>query len=234
MSLNQTVIKVVDDVIQMYISKISEQYNLNQNELYALWTNNIDIKMPTKSSTQQTENSELLKLGKQELIEICKSKGVRHTGTKADLIERLSQTEKTQTIVSKTVKKATVVNDPPVIKNLVAKIPIVPIRRNQFGNFEHAETSFIFNNKTQKVIGKQNNDGTVDELTSEDINLCNKYKFSFDLPSNLDKKTNLEDVQVEDLDDDDEEEFVEEEEEEEDDENEDDEEENEEFEEEDD
>ena len=76
----------------------------------------------------------------------------------------------------------------------------------------HEETSLVFNNKTQKVYGKQNPDGTVSDLTPEDINLCNKYKFSYYIPDNLDKKSNMKDVELKELDDEDElEEEVEEE-----------------------
>lgn len=214
MSLSQAVTKVVDEVVQTYISRIAEQYNLDRNELVSLWSKNTDIKY-SKPSTSSSGNSQLFNLKKAELIELCKAKGIKHTGTVPVLIARLSGGEEEQTSVcKKSVAKKQVVTSAPVIKKLVAKIPTVPIRRNQFGNFEHAETSFIFNSKTQKVIGKQNDDGTIEELTPEDINICNKYKFTYELPENLDKKTNLEDVQVEELEEEEEEDEEEEDEEE--------------------
>ncbi len=88
----------------------------------------------------------------------------------------------------------------PVIKKLVANIPVISIHKNQFGNFEHAETGFILN-KSHRVIGKQNPNGSIDELSSEDIDMCNKYKFLFVLPNNLDKKLTLDNVHVEELED---------------------------------
>ena len=211
MSLDQAVTKVVNDIVQIYISRISEKYDLDQNELSLMWSANTGLKYtaPLVPQAANSENAQLSKLGKPELVELCKAKGIKHTGTKIELIARLSGAEE-KVSAPKASSKKQVVNDVPVIKNLVAKIPTIPIRRNQFGNFEHAETSFIFDSKTQKVTGKQKDDGAVEPLCSEDINICNKYKFLYELPENLDKKTGLEDVVVDELEEEFEEEFEEE------------------------
>ena len=50
--------------------------------------------------------------------------------------------------------------------------PTISIRRNQFGNHAHPETGLIFDIKTKKVIGKQNDDGSIEELTAKDIAFC--------------------------------------------------------------
>ena len=47
--------------------------------------------------------------------------------------------------------------------------------------------------KNKKVYGKQNTDGSVDKLTEKDIDICNKYKFLYILPTNLDEKSGLDD-----------------------------------------
>lgn len=195
MSFIQTVTKSMNDAVYAFVLQVANQYNLDQDEVYSLWTGSSVQSLPPLPTS--TNNSQLEKLNKKELVELCKAKGIRHTGTKNDLIVRLSGQD-TITTSKKTETKATS-KDPPVVKNLVAKIPTVPIRRNQFGNFEHPETSLVFNNKTQKVFGKQNDDGTVEDLTPEDIDICNKYKFSYQLPENLDKKLDLADVKVEEL-----------------------------------
>ena len=131
---------------------------------------------------------------------MCKKKGVKYSGTKNQLISRL---------VSKPIKKRTKKNKkelktPPVIKKINASIPAIQIRKNKFGNYEHVDTSFIFNKHTKKVIGMQHSDGQIIELTHSDIDLCNKYKFSYNLPENLNKKSTLDDIQIDDLDSDEE------------------------------
>jgi hypothetical protein len=181
----------INSTINNYISIISKKYNIKENELYEIWSGNSEISQTT------SQNQELEKLSKPELIEMCKSKKLKVSGSKNDLINRiiLNETQNKQQQV-KTLEQQT------VIKKLVEKIPKLEIKKNAFGNYEHKETSFIFDSKTQKVYGKQNQDGNIDELSSEDIDLCNKYKFSYLIPNNLDKKINILDVKVDELDDD--------------------------------
>ncbi len=181
----------INSTVNNYISIISKKYNIKENELYEIWSGNSEISQTT------SQNQELEKLSKPELIEMCKSKKLKVSGSKNDWINRiiLNETQNKQQQV-KTLEQQT------VIKKLVEKIPKLEIKKNAFGNYEHKETSFIFDSKTQKVYGKQNQDGNIDELSSEDIDLCNKYKFSYLIPNNLDKKINILDVKVDELDDD--------------------------------
>ena len=153
------------------------------------------------------DEKKLKKLKKPELKEMCKEKGLKLTGTKSDLIGRLlnGKPQEAKKKSPKTKKKETV----PVVKKLQENLSVMVIRRNAFGNLEHSESSMIFDRKTKKVIGKQNKNGNIDELTVADIDICNKYKFDYNLPENLDLNSGLDDVAVEEL----EEELVEEEEE---------------------
>ena len=66
---------------------------------------------------------------------------------------------------------------PKVIQNIKKSIPNIVIRRNKFNNFEHLDTNLVFDNSSKKVIGKQNINGNIDDLTEEDIDKCNEYKF---------------------------------------------------------
>jgi len=167
-----------------------------------------------ETKQEQPDNNNLDKLGKTELINLCKLKNLKCSGTKIEMIARLKNGNTIST--SSSVSNNTVPSDKPsktttskkqsiapekqnIINKIPVKIPTVAIRRNQFGNFEHAETSLIFDRNTQKVIGKQNPDGTVDELGDVEINICKKFKFSYDLPENLDKKANLSNVKVDEL-----------------------------------
>ena len=165
----------------------------------------------SKCQSSEESSEALMKLTKQELHEKCKKAGVRSSGTKNDLVKYLlsskSQT-KINTIkikepppfVSQLLeqeKKETVSNQ--IVKKISTSVPVIDIRRNKFNNYEHVHTGFVFNNLSKKVIGKQNTDGTVSDLTKEDINICNKYKFKFVLPSNLDKNSRVEDVKVDEL-----------------------------------
>jgi hypothetical protein len=178
-----------------------------------------ELKESTKIDQDQDQDQDLnpdvlLKCNKAELIALCKTHGKKCSGTKSVLINRLlGKDEADESVKSKTkITKQEVVKDVPVIKKLTANIPNILIRRNKFNNYEHPETSLIFDNETKLVIGKQKDDGTIDQLTEDDIDQCNAFKFKFKIPSDLDQKLNLGDVKVDELsDDDDEDELVEEE-----------------------
>lgn len=200
MSLSLKIQTEIDNTINIFINKLSTQYNIEKDELLKIWNGDIVKKTHENTVTENKKesNNDLNSLSKTELSNICKEKGLKVSGTKAELISRINSCSD-----SKKVEKVEKINNksPPVIKKLVEKlIPNITIKRNKFDNFEHQETGFVFNNKTQKVYGKQNEDGTIEDLTSEDIDLCNKYKFSYIIPENLDKK-NLKKVDVKELED---------------------------------
>jgi hypothetical protein len=218
MSLSKTVTKAIDGVVHNFIQQISDKYKISPEELLYIWEgDNSSLKLKPKTSApiipDDADHSLLMKCTKLELVALCKEKGLRHTGkTKSVLVARLTGKEEPVKTTPKSKAKSKI-KDVPVIKKLISNIPRVAIRRNQFGKFEHPETSLIFNNKTQKVIGKQNDDGTIDDLTPTDIDICNQYKFQYETPENLDKNSTLADVKVDDLEEEqiEEEEFEEEE-----------------------
>ena len=77
--------------------------------------------------------------------------------------------------------------------------------KNKFENFEHKETGFIFDSKTDEVIGKQHPDGTIIPLSVNDIELCKEnnwsYRPGFKVLSNGDSPIKKPAVIVEDDDD---------------------------------
>ena len=208
MSFSKKIQKSVDDTIQDFIKNISKTYNIDYTDIYNIWNNGYDIKNLNTIEAQAQNNpisNSNPKDDKQKII-INLNKL-----TKPELVELLSQDE----------LKVTKPSDF-IIKKLVAAIPPISIKRNKFNNYEHEETSFVFNNKEKKVYGKQKSDGSVEPLSKEDINLCNKYKFEYYIPDNLNKESKddnevddneeeLEDLE-EDCDDDDVEEIEDEEE----------------------
>ena len=209
MSLSQIVFKNIDDTIRLFATQIANKYNLNENDLLKIWNDANEKKHEKVEENVSTKNNDLLKLEKKELVEICKSKNLKIGGTKKDLVDRILKHDdelKNQTTIKTQVKTQTqtpVKSDNKIVKKLVEKITPIQIHKNKWGNYEHTETSFVFNNKTQKIYGKQNSDGSISNLTKNDIDICNKFKFSYTIPDNLDKKNDVADVKIKDLDDDD-------------------------------
>lgn len=148
---------------------------------------------------------------KPELTALCKARMLKCTGNKTELIDRLLgkeiipvQTSKISKGVVNPEKKETkgkkvILPTPPIISKISNENPVFAVRRNTHGNHEHPESRLVFNSKSQTVIGKQEDDGTVSELTDADIQICKKYKFSYDIPKNLDKKEDVNDAKVAEL-----------------------------------
>lgn len=178
MTYSQAISAHVDKTVLSFIDKIVfSNPTVSKDALVLLWNNNTAGTVTAVGD--EAPPNELTKLSKTELVELCKTKNLKHTGTKPELIQRLVNFEKEKT------------HQPQITPKLVHKaVPPIALHRNKFGNFEHTDTNFVFNEKTEKVYGRQNADGTVSPLAVDDINLCNKFKFSYDIPLNLQDNTN--------------------------------------------
>jgi hypothetical protein len=176
---------------------ISQKYNINVEELKVLWEGgNVVHSVPV---IPFSASKELEILTRSQLVEMCKSKNLKVSGNKTELISRILEHE-CKPSVTNSIPLQHTSQPPQIIKKLVEKIPKLEIKRNSDGYFVHTETSFVFDTKSQKVYGKLI-DNKLEELTVDDIDICNKYKFSYILPNNLDKKINILDVKVDELDD---------------------------------
>jgi hypothetical protein len=207
MSFQQTLETAIDIIISRYIKVISNKYNISEDELFLEWKGkeavisvpNDKIIKPEKNqntSVDEPEVKDLNKCLKSELVALCKERGLKTSGTKSDLITALegnndNNNEKTKMSPKKTIPK--------IINTLKTNIETVPIRKNKFGNLEDPKTCFVFERKSRKVIGKQNPNGTIEELSKDDIDLCKKHKYDYMLPSNLDKQFKFEDEKIEEL-----------------------------------
>lgn len=206
-----------EKVINDFISRVSFKYNISHSELVSLWgskqeSNSVPIapsSAPSSSVTStSTNSSELSKMGKTELMELCRRRGLKTGGTKDALIERITgvtQPKKEEPPKSKVTKATSKVEKEAVktelVKSLVQVKPLTcVISKNDFGNFWHADTRLVYNRDSKKFFGKQASNGKIESLTSEDIETCNKYKFPFIMPDNLSK---AEKVVVSELDDED-------------------------------
>ena len=130
--------------------------------------------------------TKILKASKQELIAECKKRKLKVSGSKAILIKRITGKEIKP-------KKKSPVKTPKIIDKIkLCKSQIIQIRKNNFGNYEHVDTKFVLDKDTQKVIGIQNDDGTINSLSPSNIDLCNKYKFSYEITAVNDQKIDSE------------------------------------------
>jgi hypothetical protein len=223
MSLQASLLKNVEIVLQNYIDTISQKFNIDRNELISIWNGGTPAKSSIDSvNTEDISIERLNKCNKAELVALCKSRGCKCTGTKELLIQRLTGSgEEVKTETKKKPKKSggeekegkeekqkpkkagKKFEDTPLYEKIRSEVPVIAIRKNKFDNLAHLETGLVFDRKTETVIGKQQDDGTISELTDEDIESCKQFKFKYNIPFSLDKKDDLENVVVDGLDDED-------------------------------
>lgn len=91
--------------------------------------------------------------------------------------------------------------DASAVQSLKDSAPVCTVTKNKHGNYEHDGTGFLFDRDTQKVYGKQKSDGSVAQLTVEEIETCRSMGFECVISPNLVSK---DDKQAEDEEDDEE------------------------------
>lgn len=201
-----------DSMINDFCKTLSIKYKLDHTEVYSLWSSSPQQQsQPQSSSTEKKEDDSSLAIThetisaatKDMLAGMCKKVGLKQSGKKEELYKRLvdhlTASPKTEVVSKKpSSSSSSKKEDPPVIKSVKERTAELAIRKNSHGNFEHVATGLVFN--TDKMVyGKQSEDGTVNPLTVDDIELCKKYKFPFKVPDNLNTSKNLDDVKVEEM-----------------------------------
>lgn len=223
--------KQIDSTILEFCETIAQKFGLNKMDVYALWSDDQTSVSISSHSSPKSEKGDkaasvdasemtpekVLTCTKDYLMAYCKSKGLKQSGKKEEIIQRVldslkatgsttttASAAKASTTSSKSKASAPV---PPVLANVADKSGTLEIRKNKFGNEEHFESGLVFNKETKMVIGKQNPDGKLESLTDKDIETCKKYKFLYKLPENLSVEKGLQNVKVDELDEEDEEEL---------------------------
>lgn len=203
MSFSDLIISTVNKAVDSFIEQVADKYNISGQELRSLWNGNQtktqakpkkapEPEKVTEAAPSLTNNSELSGLKKPELVALCKARNLSSTGTKDEMIARLTggaapAKKKSPAKPTKEAKESK--SEPkPVVKSVQTKIEPFKVSKNSFGNHEHAQTGLVLDKDTKKIIGTQNPKGHIDPLTDEGIEICNKYKLQYVLPENLNAK----------------------------------------------
>jgi hypothetical protein len=179
------------------------------------------------SKDDEITHDKILAANKDMLVGMCKKLSLKHSGKKkeelvAQLLQHISSSStsssssstassssssssSTSSSTKTKSKKEDKKEEPAVVKAVKERLaneserPLeIAIRKNQFGHYEHLQTGLVFNNE-KMVYGRQGSDGKIIPLTSEDIELCKKYKFPCKKPENLNVSKSLDDVKIEDM-----------------------------------
>lgn len=106
-----------------------------------------------------------------------------------------------KTPVLKKVKKDAKIDAPTVQKLVKSDMPErrFALRKNQYGNYEHKDTGFVFDPQTKSVFGKQVDD-QVNQLSFSDVELCKQFGFKFTMPEKFDDEIPENEDQLSDVD----------------------------------
>jgi hypothetical protein len=182
--------------MELFLNRLSISNNLDSVAILNDW------------KKYDEDNTKYNKMKKPELVELCKAGGFKSTGTKPELIgfifNEVSEVAKTEKVVKVKVEKPKKESPQPVAKKSIIEkmktiVPILNIHKNSFGNYEHDESGFVFEHKTKKVIGKQEGDKVI-PLTKDDIDTCNKFRFSYEIPESLGVGDEEETEEIDELD----------------------------------
>ena len=99
MSYFESITTVLDKEVTSLLKTISTKFNIDEKELLNIWKTKRDMTSTASSSNNDvkkssTEENTLLKLSRNELVEMCKGKGFKVGGTKNDLVNRITDAEK--------------------------------------------------------------------------------------------------------------------------------------------
>lgn len=158
--------------MNQFIERISNDYKIDKQQLLDSWT------------TFNNDHTRYNKMKKPELVSICNEKGFMNKGSKSELVKYIMDEVKQEEVASKPPKEKKAA--PKLTKVLDTKASAIVIRRNKNGNYEHEESSIVFDHKTKKAIGTQQDDGSVVALTKDDISNCKKFNFDYDIPESFD------------------------------------------------
>jgi hypothetical protein len=200
-NLSQTVYQTIDDFSQ----KVADKFKVDKNDVLALWNEQVSDELKVEktekkekkpSPPRKTSNADApqcaYKFGKGKNkgkncpskvvdgMEYCK-KHAPKTGKAEKATTKAKKPEMKQTTIVSKVDEAT-----DVIKSLNSKVTTTKnLCKNKYNRFEDLESHLLFSQETREVYGKQLDDGTVAELSLQDIELCKKQGYGFVPPSTI-------------------------------------------------
>ena len=209
--LEKNISEMLDEHISSFLKKISMKYSIDYDELkniwdssennndnssekvlenYGIWRRDMLVTECKKKNLKYSGTKEVLinrLLGKPD-IPSKKSTSVEKKSVKAIVnfgnIDKIAPVSKKKKMIEIEKKNISIEENAPILKKLLNNRPQLVIKRNKYNNLEHEETGFIFtvkDNGDKEVIAKQNNDGSISNLTEKDIQMCKKWNFIWDI-----------------------------------------------------
>jgi hypothetical protein len=197
----QSNVSSMDNFVSKQLKKISSKYGLDVKDVTEAFNDGVSNAVKQLSSGDKKEGKSKND-NKKQCIETIKTTGAQCTAKVSDKSEtgnycgrhlnkekpegEKKEKKKSGSKGGKKLTKKELLKEQntDVIKKLNDGKQKVSLSRNQYGNFEHPETHFVFNRDTSEVIGKQVG-SEVKQLTASDIETCKARNFKYQMPSNI-------------------------------------------------
>lgn len=193
--------------LDKFINDISKTFSIPKKKLRAIYD---EVEEKVNLLTPQIDSVSLETYTKPQLVNLCKDRKIPHTGNKEELKCRLlgksvepSSKKPRKQVITKAKRKLFEEKELEldVIKGLLKELKPIIIKKNKNNHFEHVKSHLIFDEVSRKAIGRENKSGKVIQLNDDDIAICKKYGFSYEIPENLDKYNKKLKIKIEELDD---------------------------------
>lgn len=190
----------IQDVFDQFFSVVAQKYGLSKEKVKQACLNRPVVKVSplNKKDSQLLEEAKRfivdeipsMKMTVDKLKALCRDKGLKVSGKKEELLNRIQHPDNPEHKGGKTggKKKNTRFKGcdaSKIIDKLQGPASKLAIRKNAEGQYVHIDTGLVFHPQSQKVVGRWV-DGKVRFLLVEDIELCKKLKVNFEIPENLD------------------------------------------------
>lgn len=210
----------LDLLINDFCHTLATNYKLPKEELLRLWGGEkvepfSTLSEPSSSSSgvgnvgvddSEITEATVIAANKTILTAMCRKYNLKTSGKKEDLCERMlthlrsGSSASSSSITtssggggsSKSAGKNK--SDPPAIRNLKESVVQITIGKNRWGNWEHAATGFVLQNKV--VVGKQLENGEIAPLTLEDIEKCKRDKIPYKQPEKMVSENVVENIKL--------------------------------------
>jgi hypothetical protein len=208
--LSKTLLSSVSLSVEQYCKLVGSKYNIPVDELLQLWNSGVsqDVMVSQseskpkpkakKSSSNDDKNVQtccyVMKKGKNEGAK-CSSKVSDENSTYCKKHETQGDKPTAEKKTKAPKKEKAEEKEAPVVAKATKGKVVMAITRNKHGNYEQKDSGLVFDPSTKQAYGKQQENGTIAELTLDDIEYCKKKNYLYRLPESLKKEDDDEDVE---------------------------------------